>query len=375
MKYVVVRAVQGATPLNDELDTTSHFNKTEKRAEFLKNKIDNFISKLPFAFDTGDYSITIKDIKLEAKQVGIWFYAKRNGEFIAAHSPFWVVDCPLFVELSHSDDVSGDVTTRTTVQKEDLLQSYIDTFIRYLDTCELGEPIGDDVSVIYVHNDGDLWTDGLDVTFANLKSHTPAGHLDYGNYGAPGWTCSTTNNQYATLEKTGFIYDTSTLSGKTITAITNTLHTVFCDPGAKGADMRHIITQFSPTDNQSLVVADADNFSDTLWSDRLYCGTGDTPYTFTWTAAGIAGINKAGYTSTFIREEDDVDGAASVGWVSGDEVYTTFYMLENGTDYPYLTVTSSPTPTFTKGLSYAIAQPLSNFHAQRDGTHIDVTWS
>jgi hypothetical protein len=376
MRVRVVDVIDGETPLKDSLAGLSQNEKTSKRAAHLKERIDNFISKLPFTFNNGDYTITLKDIKLDGGRVGVWFYAKRNGEFVAAHSPFWVVDVPFMVQSPAVFTGTADDRTMTITSREDLLQSYIDTFIRYLDTCPLGDPIGDDVAVIYAHNDGFYYVDGRDLTFANIIGLSASDGVSTPTYEDPGFNSSTTTNQFSYLGRMAFIYDTSSLHGCTISSVTNQIFKLFHDDGLKVNGVRHIITQFSPADNQSLVAGDFDQCSGTLWSDRVDTAANDDQYyTWTWTAAGIAGINKSGYTSTFLREEDDVDGSFSGTWVSDSHAYIAVRMVENGSNLPYLTVTYSPAVPLIKRLEYSIAVPITSFDAAKDGSHIDLTWS
>ena len=379
MKYIININIQGTTTIGDDLNSIGTNEREERKSQHLISRLNIFVPSLPFTFKEGVYEITIKDIKIEGNGVGVWYYAKRNNNFVAAHSPIWVYNIPLLIEVSSTlDSDVGNVKTYTKTLKEDIIQNWIEGMIRNLDACELGDPIGDDVADIYGTYGGEMDIEGVNESLAAIRAETTATTYDMTyNICFGTLSCSATTNQYNEIERFGMSFLTTPMSGKLISAV---VHYMYCvDAGTSWLNPTGNFETFTPSSDTSYVAADYDNTDNTKLSDsNLVFGTNPTDTdqwcSLSYNATGMALIDKAGYTTIYYRHNAD-QGSVSPGWSNNAVSFMGFNAPHLGTNVPYLHITFSVFPIITKTLSYTIAKPLTNFHAQRDGTHIDVTWS
>lgn len=165
------------------------------------------------------------------------------------------------------------------------------------------------------------------------------------------------------IDRAYMIFDASSLSGATITALTLTIKTTvdcYCNSPSPVNYAYGTLVAFSPANPASVAVADFDQFGTTdLNSGGSYTLNASTTYTFTLSAAGLAVVNAqiaSGYIKLGIRDTNfDLANSAIPNT-------KTCYAFWNGSEAsgtsndPVISVTySTAAPVYISGSSSAAA--------------------
>jgi hypothetical protein len=218
--------------------------------------------------------------------------------------------------------------------------------------------------------DGTVRRDGVNETFATIRAGAGTGANPTSSPVALLYLlASTTTNQYASVHRGIFTFDTSALpDAVTISAATFSFCASIKD-NSLGLSASHSGTALvgsTPASNNNLVAADYSQLGSTRYvtTDKAYADvvTGETNYNdMTLNATGIAAISKTGITKLGARFAVDLD-AGTPAWVSAATAYIYFYMADQtGTDSdPKLVVTYTASAIKkVSGVPYASIKKIS----------------
>lgn len=203
--------------------------------------------------------------------------------------------------------------------------------------------------------DGRLSRTGVDESFATIRAG--AGTIAENtltNVTVVSLQASTTLNQFQTLRRGIFTFDTSALtSSATISAVTLSLTGSGSTPAVgAGATSMHI-TSASPASNNTLVASDFSNVGETSFASiptGSYLSTGYND--FVLNASGIANVSLTGISRFGSRIGWDMDNSTTgFTWASGafSAIGCTFADQTGTTSDPKLTITYTlPSTNYTK---------------------------
>lgn len=158
---------------------------------------------------------------------------------------------------------------------------------------------------------------------------------------------STTNNQWAILGRSIFLFDTSSLtSGASISdAVLSICSSAKQDGLSVGPDVN--VYSSNPASNTAVSSGDFDTLGTTAYATAIgysSWATGIGTYNnFTFNATGISAISKTGISKFGIRNANYDVGATAPAWTSGADSRFRFYLseLSGTTSDPRLVVTYS----------------------------------
>lgn len=189
--------------------------------------------------------------------------------------------------------------------------------------------------------DGNVYIDGVNETWATIRARSAGGTAVTT---ATNPTCahiqaSATTNQWATLARGFFLFDTSAIAAnQVVTAATFSLYGQANVNQFAGLTL--CLVASTPASNTDLVVGDFDQVGAVEFSTtRPTLPLATDAYTdFTLNAAGRAAIAKGGITKFAVRISSDFDDSPPT-WASGQETYASVYNADNGSNKPKLVVT------------------------------------
>lgn len=195
--------------------------------------------------------------------------------------------------------------------------------------------------------DGYVERDGVDEVFGTIRAGAGTGSADSGTTAAFKVTCSTTNNQYATIRRNIYLFDTSSLTGSaTISAavmglyVTNKITTL-------GSQSSNIYTS-TPASDTALANTDYGNTGTTAQATAVALAdiTTSAYNDYTFDATGISGISKTGVSKYSVKIVAD-GGNSAPSWGSGQEAAVTTNFSDAGSNKPRLVITYTlPTAAF-----------------------------
>ena len=201
-----------------------------------------------------------------------------------------------------------------------------------------------------------IGTEGLlsmngEYTYAYARASTTADSVEfpppYGDGGRQLGAFKYGGGTYNDCCRSFFSVDTSSLgAGATVTA---TLFRWSRDTRADTFAIDGIVCPSTQASDTNLVATDYDNFTYTAWSDVITPTTASTTYTWTFNAAGIAGVNKTGYTK-FVLLNYTFD--YSNGTPTRQDTWMEFYthISGSGATLPNIYVTYTLPPATTNYL-------------------------
>lgn len=168
------------------------------------------------------------------------------------------------------------------------------------------------------HGTGGAYND----TFANIIAAAGDGASDGdADTTAVYLAASTTTNQFATLYRGIFLFDTSSLPDTdTINSGTFSLWGTAKSNGLGGADL-HLVSS-APASNTAVVAGDYDSLGSTSYGNVAYASfdATNTVYTdITINATGLATVSKTGDTKFGCKNSWDQAGSFTGSWASGAE--------------------------------------------------------
>lgn len=206
------------------------------------------------------------------------------------------------------------------------------------------------------------WTKGTHPTFATMHDDTTASTVAvsltptvFSNFQAYGFTSS---DEWLSLARSAFTFDTSSLSGATISAVTFSVYgTNKSDAGVTGWDAKLAsnVCGITLAANNDLAVGDYDGVATTRFvdSDLSYASFDAAGYNdYSFNASGIAAVDTEGITALSVRSAPDIDGSGypahpgNIG-VNPNGFLVGSYADETGTTQdPKLVVEHSAVSTF-----------------------------
>lgn len=190
--------------------------------------------------------------------------------------------------------------------------------------------------------DGYVERAGVDETFGTIRggAGTGSGDTSGSGGGIPRLNATATSNQYSTLIRGIFLFDTSVLSANAI--ISAATLSLYVDGGADQFSASINFTSCSPASNTALVSADFNNTvgSTKFANDKTIVDLVSPLNAYEdWTlnASGIAAIDKTGITKFMSRFSVDIE-AGTPTWISGGSSFITPHFAE-GANKPKLVVT------------------------------------
>lgn len=198
--------------------------------------------------------------------------------------------------------------------------------------------------------DGQVERSGVDETWSAIRNG--AGNaVNTGSVAilAAGVGCSTTTDQFASLFRGIFTFDTSALAGGTVTAVTLSLvgHTKAFF--LSGSPSLHVAGA-TPASNNNLVAADYSQVQRVSFGSIAYAdfNTDGTTYNdIVLNASGLAQINTAGITRFSTQLDSDINDAPT--WASGGLIVMYCKSADNDISIkPKLVITYTPrlSPSF-----------------------------
>ncbi len=341
-------------------------NKTAKKKSILKCRE---IAKLNLGVIYGNAELKIEIREIRAIDDGIQIYARawkgdKQFGFGSDGSVEWerfrIINPPILVE-SPSGDIVREVIDLTTKQpkqrrlREDPLQALRDSLVHtILIVGKFGNVIkgkeGQTTTTVYPDANPETTTvdgvvnrdQGINETFANIRanagdSHTDDVALDFFAYLA----ASSTSNQYASLKRGIFLFDTSSIPDTdTITSATLSLRGTQINDTLDNLAIN--ICPSNPASNTDLVNSDYNiaNWTDTTYVSKDISGLNTTGYEdFALDAAGIANINKTGVSKFGARVSSDISNSAPSWSSNANAGYGGYCADQTGTtDDPKLTI-------------------------------------
>ena len=188
------------------------------------------------------------------------------------------------------------------------------------------------------------------------------------------------NDEY----RPGFTVDTSTVgSGSTVTAGTITAYASASVSQIGNATLAWV--DFTPANRTSYVAADYNATTFTPLTNNVSIGA-FTPAgsTITWTlnAAGLAAINKSGYTSFMLANNYTIyNESPAWGSLISNEASVYGYRYSNGTYTPYLSLNytstggGAPSADFTSNVTACLAPCNVSFTDTSSNTPTNWTWA
>ncbi len=208
---------------------------------------------------------------------------------------------------------------------------------------------------LFPHNDGYpvRWTEG---TFSAIRAG--AGNYVYENQNLGDYhlVASATTDQFTRLYRDIYTFDTSEIGTATLLDAILYLKYYYKTTGL-GSNYGYGFTGCSPGDKTDLAASDFETFLNTRLTADIPCSTFDayTFYGFALNAAGLAYINKTGYTSLMGRLSWDIDSIFGGSWASGASSGIRFY--QNGaseSNKPYLYIEyETPTGIIRRGVFFS----------------------
>jgi len=190
---------------------------------------------------------------------------------------------------------------------------------------------------VYSNTGGDGEVDGTASTSWSTIRDATTGTANSSNTEA-NLTCSKDGSNY-NITRLFFPFDTSSLpAGATITAATLSLYESIVNTVSHAENQSIVIVESTQAAGDALVNNDYDNFNTTELATRLALADVivDDYNDFALNAAGLAMINKTGYTKFCVRLSKDFDNSAPT--TSWDTIY--FHTADKGTTYrPRLVIT------------------------------------
>lgn len=151
-----------------------------------------------------------------------------------------------------------------------------------------------------------------------------------------------TSNRFNVIHRGFFLFDTSSISGVTISAVVFSLYGKDkTDTFGIGSDID--VVSSSPASNTELVTADYNDVGSTAFGSMSYASYSTSAYNdITLDANGIANITQGGISKFGVRVSNDTDNSAPTWSASKVISFRGYYADQTGTTYdPKLTVTYS----------------------------------
>jgi len=231
---------------------------------------------------------------------------------------------------------------------------------------------------VYPSLDGHVADGNNDLTWVNLIAEPGMYSVDDGAYGVLiNITASATTNQWKTLYRSIFLFDTSALpDGCQISSATLSIYGRATKADALSITPDINVYASNPASSTVLTGTDFATLGSTPFCDIpiTYAnwneGTPGTANEFVLNAAGLAAISKTGITKLGIRNANyDVSGDAPGNWVSAAASAITCWFNEQGTTYrPKLVIEYTGTyPIIDPGTLAGLTRVSSIRHIFRPG--------
>lgn len=186
--------------------------------------------------------------------------------------------------------------------------------------------------------DGRAQRSGVDQTLANIRSGAGVSALDNAGIEAITIASSTSTNQYATLVRMFWLFDTSSIpDSATISSATLSLYGQGKSNGlgSPGLD----IVSGAPASTSTIAASDYLNIGTTVYSTISYASYSTSGYNdLSLDSNGIANITKTGVSKFAGTLTWDTSGSFGGSWISLSQSNINMYMADNGSNVPVLTV-------------------------------------
>lgn len=189
--------------------------------------------------------------------------------------------------------------------------------------------------------DGYTGVAGQDTDIATLSAVAGVVAADVGQNIGASLAASTTTDQFATIVRGFILFDTSSLSGATVSSATLKLNVESKSTDLGDVDV-HVVSA-NPASNTALAASDHSTVGSTSFgSVNTSVLTAGQTVEITLNASGIAAINTSGVTKFALRNAWDLNGVFDGTWVSGASTSPVFYDADNGVNpAPVLEVVTS----------------------------------
>jgi len=194
------------------------------------------------------------------------------------------------------------------------------------------------------HVDGYVERDGVDEAWATIRAGAGNGSSYAATAAGVKITCSATSNQFATIRRGIYLFNTSILTAQS-TIISAVFSIYVTSRVVTLASQSLSLVDSSPAADNALANGDYANVGGATptkyASDMTLASMTDDAYNdFTLNAAGLAAISKTGTTKLGLRITKDADNSAPT-WGSGNEASVVHTLAPAGSNKPKLVITYS----------------------------------
>lgn len=244
-------------------------------------------------------------------------------------------------------------------------------------------PVGADTYIIGAHNDGNIYRYvGVGETYAAITS---GAGTDVTNNASTVYQLSlnshaTTVGFFKSNYRYGRTYNSSVIGALAVITSGNVKSTCYSKTTTLLGQNESALVKGTPASATAYVAGDYDNFDPTELASRFdFTSTTSGDITHVLNAAGLAAINKTGYTVFYTLDGDELDGAFSGVWL-GSASRTLRVYAANTTNVPFLTLTVSypPVASFQNNTAYPLSgiAPLPvQFMDESTNTPTSWNWS